>query len=262
MVGLLERRKGQKRKPKDNPAAVFRGPGVPDRGIGIVLTKGMARCARAFADDPFRLCRLFCSSACRRCDPGVACRVSDCPRRLATEPGDQVRRYRPRRGRLSGAQSVALPLASADAQGQGVAAAGVGRRCCGQPCRGRRARRHRRQVTSGAEHQAFIFLLRLQNGKTLVLYDHDSHAFAQDDRPSGTPTPVVRDRISLRTYPVSQRKHCSFGGETLPLPVPIELALAPENWPEDESWCRVKWENIERHFGPNASRQAAASKRS
>jgi membrane protein implicated in regulation of membrane protease activity len=112
------------------------------------------------------------------------------------------------------------------------------------------------------EHQAFIFFLRLQNGKTLVLYDHDSHAFAQDDRPSGKPTLAVRDRISLRTFPVSQRKRWSFGGETLPLPAPIELALAPENWPDDESWCRVKWENIERHFGPKASRQAADSKRS
>ncbi|MCU0902827.1 MAG: hypothetical protein MUE83_03005 [Tabrizicola sp.] len=112
------------------------------------------------------------------------------------------------------------------------------------------------------EHHAFIFLLRLENGKTLVLYDYDSYDSEHDRPADGRPTLVVRERISLRTFPVSQRKRWSFEGEALPLPAPIALALAPESWPDDESWCRVKWENIERHYGPKTPRQAAVSSRS
>lgn len=111
------------------------------------------------------------------------------------------------------------------------------------------------------EHHAFIFLLRLSNGKTLVLYDYDSYDGANDFPPDTRPTLVPRERISLRTFPNSHRRRWAFSGEALPLPPAIELALAPDKWPEDESWCRVKWDNIERHFGPRVG-QAAASSRS
>ena len=109
------------------------------------------------------------------------------------------------------------------------------------------------------EHLGYIFLLHLETGKTLVLYDHDSIGSEQDLPGGGKPTLVVRERISLRTFPVSKRKRWSFEGDPVPIPAPIELVLGPENWPEDESWCRVKWENIERHYGPKTQRQTAAS---
>jgi hypothetical protein len=109
------------------------------------------------------------------------------------------------------------------------------------------------------EHNAFIFLLHLTNGKTLVLYDYDSFD-SENDFPSDTkPTLVPCERISLRTFPNSGRRRWAFSGAPLSLPTPIELALQPEKWPDDESWCRVKWENIERHYGPKQPRQAAAS---
>ena len=96
------------------------------------------------------------------------------------------------------------------------------------------------------EHHAFIFLLRLSNGKTLVLHDEtDSDNAVSDNVPGLTP----RERISLRTFANSRRRRWEFSGAPLPLPPAIELVLTPDTWPEDESWCRVKWENIEAHFG-------------
>jgi hypothetical protein len=29
----------------------------------------------------------------------------------------------------------------------------------------------------------------------------------------------------------------------------LPIGLEPDGWPDDESWCRVKWENIEQHYG-------------
>lgn len=112
------------------------------------------------------------------------------------------------------------------------------------------------------EHQGVIFLLRLSNGKTLVLYDYDSVHADTGFPPAAGPTLVPRERISLRTFPRSQRRRWAFSGVPLPLPEPIELVLEPSKWPDDETWCRVKWENIERHYGPGAGGQATASRRS
>lgn len=104
------------------------------------------------------------------------------------------------------------------------------------------------------EHFTFIFLLRLSNGKTLVLYDYDSYDDQNDHPEAARPNITVRETITLRSFPLSQRKRWDFEGRELPLPAPIELALDPEKWPEDEGWCRVKWENIERHYGPKPVR--------
>ena len=109
------------------------------------------------------------------------------------------------------------------------------------------------------EHNAFIFLMHLSNGKTLVLYDYDSYDSENDFPPDNQPTLVPCDKICLRTFPNSQRRRWAFSGAQVILPTAIELALGPDKWPEDETWCRVKWENIERHYGPKRARQAAAS---
>lgn len=104
------------------------------------------------------------------------------------------------------------------------------------------------------EHYTFIFLLNLSIGKTLVLYDYDSFDDENDAPKEAKPALQVRDHITLRTFPVSKRKRWEFEGAEMALPEPIELALDPEKWPDDEGWCRVKWENIERHYGPKADR--------
>ncbi|MFM7442542.1 MAG: phage holin family protein [Tabrizicola sp.] len=111
------------------------------------------------------------------------------------------------------------------------------------------------------EHHAFIFLLLLSNGKTLVLYDYDSYDGEDSFPPDNQPKLVPCEKISLSTFPKSRRRRWAFSGTPLPVPVAIELALEPDKWPEDESWCRVKWANIERHYGPSGL-QAAASRRS
>lgn len=106
------------------------------------------------------------------------------------------------------------------------------------------------------EHHTFIYLLRLSNGKTLVLYDYDSYDANDESSGNTHPTLMVREKIALRSFPISKLKTWEFLGEEMPLPAPIALVLNPEKWPEDETWCRVKWENIEHHFGPKALPQS------
>lgn len=102
------------------------------------------------------------------------------------------------------------------------------------------------------EHGGLIHLLRLSNRKVLALYDIEA---------AGAPALVPAERLGLRSFSNSKRRRWAFSGAPLVLPEPIELAVGPEAWPEDEAWCRVRWEEVERHFGPKQG-QAAASSRS
>lgn len=91
------------------------------------------------------------------------------------------------------------------------------------------------------EHGMILLFLLLGSGKVFVLYDHD--AGLEGSLPL---TPL--SQLHLATFPASKRRVWSFSGEPLPLAEPGRMDLEPEHWPEDEAWCRVKWENIERHF--------------
>lgn len=111
------------------------------------------------------------------------------------------------------------------------------------------------------EHGMILFFLRLSNGKCFVLYDYDSVDTENEHDGQSSPVLAPGNTFHLLTFPISKERSWSFSGTALPLPPVLPLDLEPEVWPEDESWCRVKWENIERHYGP-PGRQAAASRRS
>jgi hypothetical protein len=112
------------------------------------------------------------------------------------------------------------------------------------------------------EHSMILFFLLLSNGRCFVLYDYESVDTDNEHDGQSRPTLVPGENFHLLTFPVSKERSWSFSRLGLPLPAVLPLELGPEDWPEDESWCRVKWENIERHYGPKRSRQVAASRRS
>jgi hypothetical protein len=95
------------------------------------------------------------------------------------------------------------------------------------------------------EHGMAFLFLRLSHGRTFVFYDHD--AGMADDANREPLIPCAR--FHLVTFPKSARRVWGFSGERLPLPKDRAMAAGPDRWPEDEAWCRVKWENIERHWG-------------
>lgn len=98
-----------------------------------------------------------------------------------------------------------------------------------------------------AEHGMLVIFLRLSNGKCFVLYDHASANSGAGAVGGSQPAPAPARTFNLLTFPVSKARSWSFSGEPLPLPTPSELAA--DDWPDDESWCRIRWDEIERHYG-------------
>jgi hypothetical protein len=94
------------------------------------------------------------------------------------------------------------------------------------------------------EHAMLILFLHLSNGKIFVLYDHAS---AETGAEISAPPPLTpATTFHLLTFPVSKARSWSFSGDPLPLPTPKELTA--DDWPEDESWCKVSWDRIEEHY--------------
>lgn len=98
------------------------------------------------------------------------------------------------------------------------------------------------------EHGMFIFFLHLSNGRVLVLCDYDSVDGDNDFPEDNAPAPVPTERLSMVTYPRSGARRWAFQGAAVPFTRGI-MARGPEDWPEHEDWARVKWQNIEKHYG-------------
>ena len=104
------------------------------------------------------------------------------------------------------------------------------------------------------EHGMILFFLQLSNGKRFVLYDYGSVDTEGEHDGQSPPTLMPGEKFHLLTFPVSKERSWSFSGPAVSLPIVKTLELGPEDWPEDEGWCRVKWENIDRHYGAKKSR--------
>ncbi len=94
------------------------------------------------------------------------------------------------------------------------------------------------------EHGMLILFLRLSNDKTFVLYDHASADTGAEGAAQLRLTPATT--FHLLTFPVSKARSWSFSGDPLPLPTPMDMTA--DDWPDDESWCKVSWDRIEQHY--------------
>ncbi|NJS38518.1 MAG: hypothetical protein HC783_05300 [Rhodobacteraceae bacterium] len=94
------------------------------------------------------------------------------------------------------------------------------------------------------EHGMLILFLRLSNDKTFVLHDHASAETGAEGvtQPSLTPATTFH----LLTFPVSKTRSWSFSGDPLSMPEPLDLTA--DDWPDDESWCKISWDRIEQHY--------------
>jgi hypothetical protein len=108
------------------------------------------------------------------------------------------------------------------------------------------------KVFQESEHKAFIFFVHLTNGKILVLYDHDSFDGQGDRSWDDPPTLDVRETLEQCKFPASLLTMWEFSGEKLPLPKKLEIADSPDDWPDDESWCKVSWDRIEQYYAAKA----------
>lgn len=104
------------------------------------------------------------------------------------------------------------------------------------------------------EHGGLIYFLRTDDERVLVLYDHESQSLgAQGEDPLASPfrpcTELTMARAPATRYVLNKR----FDGSVLDLGTPIELAVSPKEWPEQDELCQIPWDELERRLGAPAA---------
>lgn len=107
------------------------------------------------------------------------------------------------------------------------------------------------------EHGGLMYFFRTEDDRVLVLYDHESSNLgcAGEDplsssfRPTAEPTMARAPATSL----VLDKR---FDGSALELSAPIELAVQPAHWPDQDKLCTISWNDLEGRLGRKASRSA------
>lgn len=93
------------------------------------------------------------------------------------------------------------------------------------------------------EHGMYLLFLRTEDDRVFVLYDHDSGG---DD----TDRPMLRPKTKLRRthYPASLRSDYDWAGPTLRPKRAKPLTTFPNEWPEDDTFYDVPWDDLDRIF--------------
>lgn len=99
------------------------------------------------------------------------------------------------------------------------------------------------------EHGGFIYFLRADDDRVLVIYDHESLDLAMaDEDPMGTSF-EPQSRVTVVRAPQSGFTiKISFSGEDIDVHGPTEISAPPDKWPEDEKFSPIPWEQIEQQL--------------
>lgn len=101
------------------------------------------------------------------------------------------------------------------------------------------------KVLREVEHGAYMLCLRLSDRRNLMVYDYGSYPDGGEFQQDALPTIDLRRTMRLVNYPKSGVQRYDFSGEKLEYPATVELAVDPDEWPEDLEELRVPWEGIE-----------------
>jgi len=96
------------------------------------------------------------------------------------------------------------------------------------------------------EHCGLIYFLRTDSDKVYVLYDHESVDLYMDDKDPLSSSFKPRETLHIVRAPNSRFTiNQKFEGREVPLPEPLVLSAPPENWPEQDSWTDIPWQELE-----------------
>jgi len=99
------------------------------------------------------------------------------------------------------------------------------------------------------EHGGLIYFLLMDNNRVLVLYDHQSVELSlnEDDPFSSSFQPCYElniVRAPMTNYFITQK----FSGEVINIEKTFELLAPLDQWPEQESWCDIPWNELEKRL--------------
>jgi len=100
------------------------------------------------------------------------------------------------------------------------------------------------------EHGGLMYFLRTEDGDVLVLYDHESGSLgARGENPLASTFRPLSRLILVRAPSTKFVLDSRFSGAPIEVPAPVELAVPPSRWPDDEKFCDIPWEELERRLG-------------
>ena len=106
------------------------------------------------------------------------------------------------------------------------------------------------------EHGGLFYFLRTTDDKVMVIYDQESQDLGvQGEDPlksSFQPCTELRIIRAPRTQYVIGKQ---FSGAALDAGAPRELTLAPESWPESETFCKIRWDDLEGRLSRKGKRK-------
>ena len=99
------------------------------------------------------------------------------------------------------------------------------------------------------EHGGLIYCLRSGDGRVYSLLDRESLDLGMaDEAPEGSsfePQSVV----TIVKAPLSQFTiNVSFSGDEIDVLGPFELTASPKEWPEDQEFCSIPWDQLEKEL--------------
>lgn len=96
------------------------------------------------------------------------------------------------------------------------------------------------------EHGGLIYFLHTVDNRVLVLYDHESQELSLNEQDpfssSFQPCSVLNIVRAPKTNFFIKQK---FSGSVINVGDTFELLVPPEQWPEQDSWCDIPWDDLE-----------------
>ena len=99
-----------------------------------------------------------------------------------------------------------------------------------------------------SEAEEIVYFLQLDDGRVFVLWD-DREVTEAPLYPKG----IIRHELRIvRSVIVDWALSITFTGELVGIESIFTLPDKEEDWPEDEAFCDVPWDQIERRYGDNS----------
>lgn len=96
------------------------------------------------------------------------------------------------------------------------------------------------------EHGGLVYFLRSADDRVYVIYDRRSQELGMDgDDPLSSPF-RAREQLTIVRAPLSGRVlRRRFSGAVLEASEPHDLTTATDDWPEDDGYCALPWDELE-----------------
>ncbi len=104
------------------------------------------------------------------------------------------------------------------------------------------------------EHGGLIYFLRTTDDKVLVLYDDESQELgAQGENPLNSKFQPSTELLLVRAPQTGIVISRHFSGSALDPGKPLEISVEPQAWPEPETYCKYRWDELEKRLSKKAT---------